>query len=57
MPRRPTVQHRIYSMSLPPELAEYLDAQARRFGVSKAGFIRLLMVQHRESQNTTQSQV
>lgn len=46
----PPRDHRATSLTLPPELYLHLDAQSRRFAVSKADYIRLLIVKDLEAQ-------
>jgi hypothetical protein len=42
--------HRSTSLVLDPELAAWVDTQARRYGISKAGYMRLLIVQAMDHQ-------
>ena len=41
--------YRTTTIALPPEMAEHVDAQARRYGISRRGFIRLLLTQDMEA--------
>lgn len=43
--------YRTTTIALPPELAAHVDAQARRYGISRRGFIRLLLTQDMESRS------
>lgn len=43
------------SMTLPPELAQHLDTQARRYAVGKAGYLRMLLAQDLERQTVTRA--
>ncbi len=42
--------YRSTSLTLPPELAAFVDAQARRYGISKAGFVRLVLTRTYEAE-------
>ncbi len=46
----PAPGYRTTSLVLPPALAEHVDQQAERFGLSKAGFLRMLIARDREAQ-------
>ena len=46
----PPAGHRTTSIVLPPELAAYVDEQAKRFALSKAGYLRQLIARDREAQ-------
>lgn len=50
MGNSPPSGHRTTSIVLPPELASYVDEQAKRFAISKAGFLRQLIARDREAQ-------
>lgn len=45
----PPPGYRVTSLTLPPELADYVDHQARHYGVSRAGYLRLLIARDQES--------
>lgn len=38
------------SLTLPPELAQHLDTQAKRFAIGKANYVRMLLAQDLERQ-------
>ena len=46
----PPADHRAMSLTLPPELARHLDRQSTRFAVSKAAYLRMLLVRDLEAQ-------
>lgn len=45
----PPPGHRVTSLTLPPAQADFIDAESRRLGVSKAGLIRLLIARAMEA--------
>jgi hypothetical protein len=45
----PPPGHRATSLTLAPELAAFLDAESRRWGISKAGLIRRLIARAMEA--------
>lgn len=51
----PPTGYRNTNLVLSPVLAAYVDAQARRFGISKAGFVRMLIARDMEAQAPTTS--
>lgn len=54
MTSTPPDGYRTTSVVLPPVLAKHVDAQAQRYGISKAGFIRQLIALDREAQARSQ---
>lgn len=46
----PPAGYRVTSLTLPPELAAYVDSQAKRYGISKAGFVRLVLTRAYETE-------
>lgn len=53
MATNPPPGYRNTNLVLPPALAEHVDSQARRFGISKAGYMRMLIARDLEAQQTT----
>lgn len=46
----PPADHRAMSLLLPPDLARHIDHQSRRFAISKAGYLRMLLAKDLEAQ-------
>jgi hypothetical protein len=46
----PPTGYRNTNLVLSPLLAAYVDQQAKRFGISKAGFVRMLIARDMEAQ-------
>lgn len=46
----PPPGYRNTNLVLPPVLADHVDAQAKRFGISKAGYMRMLIARDLEAQ-------
>lgn len=44
---------RAMSFLLPAHLYRHLESQARRFGVSRAGYVRMLVARDRDAETTT----
>lgn len=42
---------RVTNVPLPPHLQAHIDNQARRLGISKAGFLRMLIVRDLEAEH------
>lgn len=48
----PPPGYRVTSLTLPPDLAAYVDSQAKRYGISKAGFVRLVLTRNCEAETS-----
>jgi predicted DNA-binding protein len=48
MASAPPDGYRVTSICLPPALAQHVDTQSARLGVSKAGFLRMLIARDLE---------
>jgi hypothetical protein len=46
----PPPGYRVTSLTLPPDLADYVDSQSKRYGISKAGFVRLVLTRTHEAE-------
>lgn len=53
MANSPPPGYRNTNLVLSPALAAYIDAQAKRLGVSKAGFMRMLIVRDMEAKGAS----
>lgn len=47
---------RAMSFLLPAHLYRHLESQARRFGVSRAGYVRMLVARDRDAETTAKQQ-